>query len=462
MSRTRTRDTRYYGYNSAKRVKVNNLSTSAITVHGVNIPAGGETIITLPHQIVIFGGVVECYTIDGRKETITDVSGNVRNYNPVVHTKELFSYPKDGGASQVLELAKGSQRYRVTFLPGGDCASLANLNAINAGSYPAFASQSELLAQAIGKMKPGVPPVEADILQFIGELTDFRGLLVGLARRALKAQEEIVKFLRGSYQHLKWQDAVTGDVDALIGLVRKYSSRSLKDWAVAGAEVHLAMKLVYEPLMRDVKKIYRAIHRLNRSYIALSNPKPFRVRASASAGANALFPVVQTASGLGVRVESMRRRTLEVRTWAMVVNNKVDLPKANFIYHYLGLNPRISVAWELIPLSFVVDMFIDFGRYLRQFESAPIQLGFTTIASGYSVKSTTMHHDQLYWDLGPDLCGSARVPGNTGSYSSTDYRRLGGGISFDAGTIEPIQIKLPSFGQLWTIAELILVAFGRK
>jgi hypothetical protein len=153
----------------------------------------------------------------------------------------------------------------------------------------------------------------------------------------------------------------------------------------------------------------------------------------------------------------------------MVQQDPIGMMPWTFLYHYLGLYPRISVAWELIPLSFVVDMVIDIGSFIRQFEGAPITVAFKTISSGYSVKDTDSHTDQQLWTF-PNLSvadrasitGGAQVPGATGSYRRTQYLRIPSNINWDASALTPVQIGVPSFGQLGTILELLLSAFGEQ
>ena len=200
----------------------------------------------------------------------------------------------------------------------------------------------------------------------------------------------------------------------------------------------------------------------DRSYARLSNPKLMRVRGRAESTVYA----VPTAQGLtisGQYVITSRRRTKEVVAWALVKPKRINLPKLNFLYHYFGLYPRVSVAWEFIPLSFLIDMVIDVGSYLRQFELGPIQVEFETVSSGYSVKSTDTHNDQQFWSFNntSDLTGPAHVPGATGTYRKSQYIRVPGPIAWGAENIAPIQVGLPSLGQLGTIGEMVYLAFGR-
>lgn len=54
-------------------------------------------------------------------------------------------------------------------------------------------------------------------------------------------------------------------------------------------------------------------------------------------------------------------------------------PKANDVARWTSLNP-VSIAWELMPYSFVVDWFIDIGGALRSYESS---LLYNSYVKGY-------------------------------------------------------------------------------
>jgi hypothetical protein len=445
---------------------VTNQSTSNLVIAGVNIAAGATAVLNFAQSNWPSWGYDG---ITGRNETMTDEHGIIGGYNPCNHVKEVFDYPVQNGASMTLNLVKSGQKYSVTYLPGGESCSAAIRDVPNfSTSYPAIASVDALKAQAIGSMRPGEPPTGVDLLQFLGELTDFSDLLESTARKISHAGVEIEKFLLtkpGSKLMFGGElfHAILDDGRAMKERVKYAFSLSLADWALLGANWHLAMKLLWDPLIQDLKKIKRAVYNLDRAYMRIKNPKPQVVKGRASSKANAPN-VTGGRTAAGHYVISQRQRTREVVVWAQVLCEPVGVIPFTFLWHYLGLYPRTSVAWELTPLSFVVDMVIDIGSYLRQFELAPIQLQFKTIKSGCSVKNTDTHTDQLYWSFNnnTDLTGPAHVRGSTGTYTSSQYIRTPGPIAWDAGSATPVQIGVPSFGQWGTILELIFSMWGRS
>lgn len=84
--------------------------------------------------------------------------------------------------------------------------------------------------------------------------------------------------------------------------------------------------------------------------------------------------------------------TIARGTWSYRVEIKVYLlpPNSRFqaLAGWASLNP-VSIAWELLPYSFVVDWMVDVGGYLRNYESALIYRN--RFVNGYV--STTSRYD---------------------------------------------------------------------
>lgn len=82
-----------------------------------------------------------------------------------------------------------------------------------------------------------------------------------------------------------------------------------------------------------------------------------------------------------------------------------------------SLNP-VSIAWELVPFSFVVDWFYDVGGYLRMAETALVsRLG---VFDGY--KTTTIRYSKIQTEVrgGKDPSGYIWTGSKTGSF----YRQI--------------------------------------
>lgn len=75
---------------------------------------------------------------------------------------------------------------------------------------------------------------------------------------------------------------------------------------------------------------------------------------------------------------------------------------ANDLSRYTSLNP-VSIAWELVPFSFVVDWVVDVGGYLRNLETA--LLSQTRFISGYTtISNRTKNTVNQFaaWSNGPN------------------------------------------------------------
>lgn len=81
---------------------------------------------------------------------------------------------------------------------------------------------------------------------------------------------------------------------------------------------------------------------------------------------------------LGANVPSVAQGT---GSQACTIVCTLEVPSSSFdLARWTSLNP-VSLAWELIPYSFVVDWFVDVGSYLRNLETALLYK--TRFRSGY-------------------------------------------------------------------------------
>lgn len=86
---------------------------------------------------------------------------------------------------------------------------------------------------------------------------------------------------------------------------------------------------------------------------------------------------------------------------------------------FTSLNP-VSIAWELIPYSFVVDWFVNVGGYLRNFENA--LLYGSSFVSGYMTQ--TQLTQQSAFDQGGSRVGNVSYTVNLqGNQRITDFKR---------------------------------------
>lgn len=123
------------------------------------------------------------------------------------------------------------------------------------------------------------------------------------------------------------------------------------------------------------------------------------------------------------RIVRPNANVLDVDTGLSITRCKIgiDVEIRDSFYRTLGdytsLNPA-SIAWELVPYSFVVDWCVDVGGYLRSMESA--LLYSDTFRGGYvtQTKLETAARTRSYYGK----LGNETVAGNAGSHKS--YRFL--------------------------------------
>lgn len=127
-----------------------------------------------------------------------------------------------------------------------------------------------------------------------------------------------------------------------------------------------------KPLVQDV---YGSVAELFRVF-----PMGLRIRKRARGYSSDLTRNVQVPFETGLRANfdyyKVERVLIDVRF-------DVGASTANLISNFTSLNP-VSIAWELMPWSFVADWFIDVGGYVRNVETAV--LNRSNFKSGYVSK----------------------------------------------------------------------------
>jgi hypothetical protein len=86
---------------------------------------------------------------------------------------------------------------------------------------------------------------------------------------------------------------------------------------------------------------------------------------------------------------------------------------------WYSLNP-VSIAWELMPFSFVVDWFMNVGDYLRNLESQLIYSRF--FATGYKSQRFSVLTRQEAYRNGQTSSGTTHISWG-GHYQATAFDR---------------------------------------
>jgi hypothetical protein len=322
-------------------------------------------------------------------------------------------------------------------------------------SWPVMASDSLMVAEATTSMSPGrIQGSRFNVPQFVGELREARDSL-GSACVSLTA---LLRFLD------RW------GAFALGGLTLKESV----DHAV---KADLARKFAVQPMIADVKSAIQSFGGLLKLFDKLKNGSPFRAYGSSRRSSNnswnfSGYPYTRFAWG------NTQTFTKLVTTWAMVrytnpiagiLNSDMEgamnslFTRYQVLLGYYRFNAPVRTAWELCPLSFLVDWVIDYGTWLDRFDFKNIEFPFEVIASGYSVKKTVDNHGYVNPHDGTDnarLQDVTKAGLVTGRFVKSTYSRVIATLPWEDHQWAPPRVRLPDFGKLGTLLELITTWSG--
>lgn len=170
----------------------------------------------------------------------------------------------------------------------------------------------------------------------------------------------------------------------------KYSTKVGIETAGA-AELWLELRYAWRPLLKDIFDLCEAIQNLDQPRV-----KVIKVRRSIKKTIYSGSPSIWTASGSGFYGKSIK---------AFVTEQPFSFPE------YLGLSNPESIAWEIVPLSFVADWFIPIGNYLETRNT------ISRMGTGLYVSTTyDWHRGKLD---GPKVPGNQGTPAHLYRYIST-------------------------------------------
>jgi hypothetical protein len=215
-----------------------------------------------------------------------------------------------------------------------------------------FSNPNAMLADLVRKAKDA----EWSVPTFIGEGRQTVNLVANAARTIGSAYRDL---RRGNFVGAMGSLGIQGTASERRRYYRQYGV----DPTRAAANAWLAATYGWRPLVNDV---YNAAQTLAETVNRPENTET-RVSAYTQYQDRKVFPDFT----IGVSPSIKARRTLyQKETWKGVWRFK---PTSLDSWGSFGLLNPASVAWELIPFSFVVDWFLPVGRYL---ESLDVPLRF--------------------------------------------------------------------------------------
>lgn len=194
--------------------------------------------------------------------------------------------------------------------------------------------------------------------------------------------------------------------------LRRYLFFSFRDLLKRGVDKKVAdlyLQYIYgvKPLMQD---IYGVVDFLKKQRV-----KPLLIVGKGSSQQSAQCAPKVFASGT-TTVRMTENAVVRCKLWSRIDPNHAGLRALN----QLGLLNPVSLTWELVPWSFVVDWFVPIGPVLQAL-TAPAGLIFVdgSLASKVTATGSYTHNSNSY----PSTNVSMEVEA-TGSYTYDGYSRL--------------------------------------
>ncbi len=220
----------------------------------------------------------------------------------------------------------------------GGTGTVASFDTCNSG-FTAFAARDRVLLRAQANVRSRVQGTEFNAAVALGEMSETLTLITANAVRVAKA-----------LHHLRRGDW-TGTVRSLFEKsgrepLRSHLGPRPKRKVLRDLSGHwLELQYGWLPLLSDVKSAAEAFAAWRYA------PLRFSVRSTAKEEL--------TKGGFSLNGQkSFARQTSKAAV-------KVTFKEAPSLTYKLGLTDPLTVAWELVPFSFVVDWFLPIGQYLE-------------------------------------------------------------------------------------------------
>lgn len=194
------------------------------------------------------------------------------------------------------------------------------------------------------------------------------------------------------------------------GRRRSFSTRRLNSLDLSGR--WLELQYAWKPLVHDSYEAAKAL-------AAMTGPRSYRYTASVGKK-SATYDGSQVPFAFKYLVTISVSKRLQVELY-----EDVSFARA------LGLTDPASIAWEVVPYSFVVDWFIPIGTYLSVWQSVPSLKGrfLTTTRIGQKLSG--------YKVLTP-----AGSPGYNGTFKSDNWFRI------ERAVVSSLSVPMPTFNSV--------------
>jgi hypothetical protein len=377
----------------------------------------------------------------GVEETITDVQNGRGNYNEVTHSKTEWDFPL-----RSIGYVGNGTRYSGKL---GECNTVGSVSAgpVQAQGYtnsdPLWDSAENALIRATGSMQFSVQDSGLDLPTFLGELRDF---------------SEIYRVVVRGLFAVKGKQAT----EYLRALVRRYerSHTTLKHAIDDMVTLDLMNQFAVKPLLADIASMFNLGRHLASQVARLQSAAPVPVLGTVHDSGSE--------SSTSLPVNSYTKYTVRERwitAWAKVKYDLSSFPSMPAILaDATGFDEVHRSIWELTRWSFLVDYIIAVGDWLNQFHGSFIQVPYTVLDEGYSIKFESTQKITVEFDstgyLPEFWSKSVSHRSVTGAVKYTKYQRIHSPLPFGAVAMPTIQV--PTIRQVANFAELVYLLSGRR
>lgn len=213
----------------------------------------------------------------------------------------------------------------------------------------------------------GLLPAQKSLAVNVAEFTQVKRLVPGIS----KSIARLVRWVRGQPNkkiRISYRRRTKNGWVAKKATVRL---RSFK-WSLADlADLHLAYSFGVAPLASDLGELAGKLWEVKMHqnwWRVISDAKPHHLMASKEWQTSNDPTVISQAPGYRV-LESFSQRSKGVLGAEVIVNPVTEeIEQRRLFQQIIGWNVPFSIAWELVPFSFVVDWFVPVGDILNRFE----------------------------------------------------------------------------------------------
>lgn len=380
-------------------------------------------------------------------------------FNPVVHERLWLGLTSElsttGSFSYTITSGDWYITYTVVDYPAA-CNARAITNdmrsSIQMANWSDPTNLSSVLDSVFFQLLPDTSELSGDtsLLLFLAELRDFKELA-----RTMKAPCQGMRELIRSYS--LGPDVTLGEVLKRVG---KLSSNA-----------RLSLEFAIKPFISDIQALHKAFTNIDARVKVWNDQaergKTRRVHRKMGSLLDQTCPFTHSQSYTWMGTFGTGHTSMY---WGGEVDGVCTLEyKPSLIdtkclkgvkrYHdAIGAGKILSLAWELVPYSFLVDYVVTLGNYIEQFDESLAMLPIHNVVAGYSLTKECSLRAQVAY------AGSL----GTSSGSIRKYeRRMHRLVDYELMPMRKIsssrvQIKLPSYQQLINVLALVTGLVTRR